>query len=106
MQFIVLYVNISNFITFFIMVAAGEMESRYYLPIYFNNLLLFGLMGKWLLDEKRELFKELPAAAVLVLAVCIQVGYIHSVPEDWKQDTNLLNPKADSRFYDFYWNMT
>lgn len=101
MQFIVLYVNISNFITFFIMVAAGEMESRYYLPIYFNNLLLFGLMGKWLLDEKRELFKELPAAAVLVLAVCIQVGYIHSVPEDWKQDTNLLNPKADSRFYDF-----
>ena len=101
MQFLVLYVNISNFITFFVMVASGVMESRYYLPTYFNNLLLFGLVGKWILDDKYEVLKAVPAIGLLTLTIAIHGLYIHNVPTEWKQDINLFDPKADQKFYKF-----
>lgn len=101
MQFLILYVNISNFITFFVMVATGEMESRYYLPTYFNNLLHLGLMGEWILDNKYEELKAIPAVALLGLAICLYGMYIHSVPKEWKQNNDLLNPKVNNEFYDF-----
>lgn len=101
MQFMVIYVNISNFITFFVMVASGAMESRYYLPVYFNNLLLFGLMGQWIIDDKYDELKGLPAVTLLVLSICMYGIYIHSVPDEWKQNGNLLESEANRKFYDF-----
>jgi hypothetical protein len=101
MQFLVLYVNISNVVTFFVMTASGAMESRYYLPVYFNNLLLLGLIGKWVLDNKYEMLMAVPAIGLLILTVCIHGGYIYSVPNEWRQDINLFDPKADRKFYDF-----
>lgn len=101
MQFLVLYVNLSNFITFFVMTASGTMESRYYLPIYFNNLLLFGLVGKWILDDKYEVLKAVPVIGILILTVCIHGIYIYSVPDEWKQDINLFDPEVNRQFYEF-----
>lgn len=101
MQFMVLYVNFSNFITFFVMVACGEMASRYYLPVYFNNLLLLGLMGKWLLNEKYNVLKGIPAVALLAMSICMYGVYIHNVPDEWKQNKNFFETEANRKFYDF-----
>ncbi|MCM1105185.1 MAG: hypothetical protein NC409_13900 [Clostridium sp.] len=101
LQFMVLYINISNFTTSFVMVATGAMESRYYLPAYFNNLLLLGLVGKWLLENKYEELKAVPAIALLMLTVFVDASYIHSGPSGWKENVNLFDPQADQTFYDF-----
>lgn len=102
MQFIVLYVNCSNFLSVFVMVSIGAMESRYYLPVYFNNLLLVGLMGKWLLDNNYKVLKAVPAVAVFLLTACIYGKYFfHDVPDEWKQNISLFNPEADQTFYQF-----
>ena len=77
------------------------MESRYYLTIYFNNLLLFGLVGKWILDDKYEVLKAVPVIGILILTVCIHGIYIYSVPDEWKQDINLFDPEVNRQFYEF-----
>lgn len=102
MQFVVLFVNLSNFITVFVMVGSGQMESRYYLPVYFNNLLLWGLMGKWFLDEWYDKLKMIPAVVALSITICVHGLYIQGVPDQWKQNVNLFHPKADMEHQNFY----
>lgn len=99
-QFLVLYTQFVRFINMILMFFCGYREGRYYIPLAFNNVLLFALVIYWLYESRRERFSIWPVVLVLCGSVIVHANYYISIEEDGWYDNfsiqSLVNPSVHS----------
>lgn len=74
-KYLIIYSNISNGLTIFFMVFTTMKEERYFLPVYFNNILLVALYIGWLIKNLQKSFSLLIIAGVACVVMLSHVNY-------------------------------